>query len=91
MGEETDDVMASADGPAPAGAVEAGEPPSFPVAPGQVGQLGQMEQGLPQLNVSGVVVTKADLVAALRPYLPLLVDITPLEGGRFVLSLTPGS
>jgi hypothetical protein len=43
------------------------------------------------LNVSGVVVTRADLVAALRIYLPLLADITPLKDGRFVLSLAPGA
>jgi hypothetical protein len=43
---------------------------------------------LPPLNVSGLVVTGEDLVVALRPYIPLLVNITPLSDGRFILSFT---
>jgi hypothetical protein len=39
--------------------------------------------------VSGVVVTKADLVTALRVYVPALVDVVPLDGGRFLLSVVP--
>src|SRR5712692_5627077 len=42
---------------------------------------------LPPLVVSGLVVTKADLLAALRVYVPQVVDVGPLDGERFVLSL----
>ncbi|MCL5075749.1 MAG: hypothetical protein M1136_08930 [Chloroflexi bacterium] len=60
-------------------------------APGE----GTILQGLPMgpaispLNVTGLVVTKADLVKALRIYVPQLFDITSLDDGRFLLSLTP--
>jgi len=37
--------------------------------------------------VSGLVVSTAALVAALRTYLPQLVTIEPLDGGRFLLTL----
>ena len=40
------------------------------------------------LAVSGLVVGTTALVAALRPYLPQLIDITPLDGGRLLLQLT---
>ncbi len=43
---------------------------------------------LPPLNISGLVITVEDLVVALRPYIPLLVNITPLSDGRFILSFT---
>lgn len=39
------------------------------------------------LVVSGLVVSTTALVAALRPYLPQLVDVTPLDGGQFLLRL----
>lgn len=42
---------------------------------------------LPPLAVGGLVVSTAALVAALRPYLPQLVDVEPLDGGRFLLTL----
>jgi hypothetical protein len=42
---------------------------------------------LPPLVVSGLVVTTADLLAALRVYVPLAIDISPLDGERFVLTL----
>ena len=40
----------------------------------------------PALLVSGFVVRKANLVAALRLYVPQLADIEPLDGDRFFLS-----
>lgn len=39
-------------------------------------------------QASGLVVTKADLVAALRGYILNLVDVTPMDGDRFLLSTT---
>jgi hypothetical protein len=44
---------------------------------------------IPPLNVTGLVVTKADLIKALRIYVPQLVDITSLDDDRFLLSLAP--
>ncbi|MGH2461756.1 MAG: hypothetical protein ACRDIY_23120 [Chloroflexota bacterium] len=46
------------------------------------------ESALPPLRVSGLVVAKADLVRALRVYVPQLVDIAALDGESFVLTLT---
>lgn len=43
---------------------------------------------LQPLAVSGLVVSMAALVAALRPYLPQLIGITPLDGEQFLLQLT---
>ncbi|MBI2305246.1 MAG: hypothetical protein HYU86_10955 [Chloroflexi bacterium] len=45
---------------------------------------------VPPLNVSCLVVAKADLVAALRIYVPQLADIISLDGERFLLSLAEG-
>lgn len=42
---------------------------------------------LPPLHVSGLVVSTAALVAALRPYLPQLIDVEPLDSGQFLLRL----
>ncbi|MCL4459007.1 MAG: hypothetical protein M1577_03745 [Chloroflexi bacterium] len=53
-------------------------PPGLPMGP-----------AIPPLNVTGLVVTKADLVKALRIYVPQLFDIISLDDGRFLLSLTP--
>lgn len=39
------------------------------------------------LAVSGLVVSTAALVAALRLYAPQLIAITPLDGGQFLLML----
>ncbi|MCL4459663.1 MAG: hypothetical protein M1136_01905 [Chloroflexi bacterium] len=56
---------------------------------------GTTPQGLPvgpaiePLIATGLVVTKANLVKALRIYVPQLVDITSLNDERFLLSLTP--
>ena len=45
---------------------------------------------LKPLAVSGIVVTKAALVEALRVYVPALVDLEVVEDGeRFVLDLAP--
>ncbi len=44
---------------------------------------------VPPLLITGLVVTKADLLAALRLYVPQVTDITPLDGERFVLSVAP--
>jgi len=46
---------------------------------------------VPPLNVTALVVTKADLVNALRIYVPQLMDVAPLDGNRFLLGLTPSS
>jgi hypothetical protein len=43
---------------------------------------------IPPLNVSALVVTKADLVNALRIYVPQITDVAPLDGDRFVLGLS---
>lgn len=48
---------------------------------------GGQARPLPPLAVSGLVVTKAALVRALRVYVPQLVDLEPLEGGRYMLRL----
>ena len=42
---------------------------------------------LPPLTVSALMVTKADLIAALRVYLPQLSDIEAIDGERFLLSV----
>lgn len=43
---------------------------------------------LPPLPVSGLVVSTAALVAALRADLPQLVTVEPLDGGQFLLLWT---
>ena len=40
---------------------------------------------LPPLTVSAVMVTKPDLISALRIYLPHLTDVEPIDGDRFLL------
>ena len=42
---------------------------------------------LTPLHVSALVVTKEDLIASLRIYVPQLIDIAPLDDGRFMLSI----
>ena len=42
---------------------------------------------LPPLALSGVVVAKADLVAALRLWVPGLTDLAPLGDDQFLLRL----
>lgn len=44
---------------------------------------------LPPLAVSALMVTKADLIAALRVYLPQISDIEALDGDCFLLSVGP--
>jgi hypothetical protein len=44
---------------------------------------------LAPLAVSGIVITKAALIAALQIYMPQLVDVVPIEGERFYLSVEP--
>ena len=46
---------------------------------------------IPPLAISGPVVAKADLVAALRLYVPQFVDFSVLDAERFILSLRHGS
>jgi hypothetical protein len=43
---------------------------------------------LPPLAVSALMVTKADLLVALRAYLPHLSDIEAIDGDRFLLSVS---
>lgn len=48
------------------------------------------QPALPPLAISALLVTKADLIAALRVYLPHVSDIEVLDGGeRFLLSVAP--
>jgi hypothetical protein len=42
---------------------------------------------LPPLAVSALMVTKADLIRALRVYVPHLADLEAIDGDRFLLSL----
>ena len=42
---------------------------------------------LPPLVYSALMVTKADLIAALRLFLPPLTDVEQLDGDRFLLSV----
>ena len=52
------------------------------------GQAAEPTPGLlPPLAVSALMVTKADLVAALRVYVPHLTDVEPIDGDRFLLTL----
>ena len=44
---------------------------------------------LPPLTVSALMVRKADLISALRVYLPHLSDIELIDGERFLLSVGP--
>ena len=44
---------------------------------------------LPPLTISALMVTKADLIAALRVYLPHLSDVEAIDGDRFLLSVGP--
>ena len=52
-------------------------------APGSVSPPAQ----LPPLAISALMVTKADLIAALRVYLPQISDIEMIDGERFLLSV----
>ena len=42
---------------------------------------------LPPLTVSALMVTKADLIAALQVYLPHLTDVEAIDADRFLLSV----
>jgi len=44
---------------------------------------------LPPLNITGMVVAKADLIASLRIWVPQLTDIAPLGDDRFILTVGP--
>ena len=44
---------------------------------------------LPPLAISALMVTKADLIAALRVYLPHLSDLEAIDGDRFLLKVGP--
>jgi len=37
---------------------------------------------LPPLNISGVVITKVQLMEALKPYIPNIADFNPLQDGQ---------
>jgi hypothetical protein len=55
--------------------------------PGSAPATTPLHAALPPLNVSGLVVRKAALIAALRIYVPQLGDITALDEQRFLLTL----
>lgn len=65
----------------PLTAARTAAPPTTPVGPAAPGMT------LAPLPVSGLVVSTATLVAALRPYLPQLIEVKPLDGERFLLTL----
>jgi hypothetical protein len=48
-----------------------------------------VDTSITPLAVSGLVITKAALIAALQIYMPQLVDVAPIEGERFYLSAEP--
>lgn len=37
---------------------------------------------LPPLNISGVVISKTQLMEALKPYIPNISDLSALQGGE---------
>lgn len=43
---------------------------------------------LPPLTISALMVTKADLIAALRIYLPNIADVEAINGDRFLLTVS---
>jgi hypothetical protein len=47
------------------------------------------ESSFPPLVVSGLHVAKADLIAALRFYVPQLTDLRQLDDGSFLLRVVP--
>lgn len=64
-----------------------------PPAPAQNGAVTAPDESrkavIQPLAITGLVVTRQDLVASLRLYVPQLVDIRPLDAELFVLGLTP--
>lgn len=54
---------------------------------------GASGQALPPLNISGVVLSKAQLITALAVYIPAIADLQPLPGGEhyYVLFTADGS
>lgn len=50
-------------------------------------------QALPPLNISGVVLSKAQLITALAVYIPAIADLQPLPGGEhyYVLFTADGA
>ncbi|MGH2459300.1 MAG: hypothetical protein ACRDIY_10595 [Chloroflexota bacterium] len=67
--------------------LESGTPPHAPARNGAAPATAPAAPTLPPLRVSGLVVTKADLVRALQVYVPQLVDVAALDGESFVLTL----
>lgn len=62
----------------PSGEVNGAAPPSsVPSSP-----------PLPPLTISALMVTKADLIAALRIYLPAISDLEAIDGDRFLLAVS---
>ena len=60
-----------------------------PSAPHETASAAPTPPTLPPLAVSALMVTKADLITALRAYLPHLSDIEAIDGDRFLLSVGP--
>jgi hypothetical protein len=52
------------------------------------GQTEPAAPGLPPLAISALMVRKADLIVALRVYLPQISDIEAIDGERFLLSVS---
>lgn len=68
------------------------ERPAAPVPTDQWPPLGEAVAGpgVPPLAITGVVVTKAQLLEALRIYIPKIVDFTPLpDGEHFTILFNP--
>lgn len=61
------------------------------VSPEDVLEYAKLPDGptLPRLSVTGLAVTKADLMEVLRFYVPQVVDFDSLGNERFLLSFTP--
>jgi hypothetical protein len=58
-------------------------------APLDAGPATRDDPSLPPLVVSGLHVAKADLIAALRFYVPQLTDLRQLDDGSFILRVVP--
>ena len=60
-----------------------------PAAPAEASPPAAEPPRLPPLLVSALMVTRADLVTALRVYVPNLIDVELIDGDRFLLNVGP--
>lgn len=59
-------------------------------APGELESATPLGASVPPLVVSGLVVSREDLISALRLFVPHLTDIEQSADGRFILSISAG-